>query len=53
MCHNYQVITERLKLNLLLIADFEGLNLNNPHETSLGSIINKLKKEFPDNKFVE
>ena len=53
MCHNYQVISERLKLHLVTIIDFDKNGLTNAHSKPLGSIIRKLKSEFPQNKFVD
>lgn len=53
MCHNYQVISERLKLHLVTVIDFDKMGLTNAHSRPLGSIIHKLKSEFPQNKFVD
>lgn len=50
-CHAYQVNAEKLKLYLVTLIDFSKLNLKNA-DKKLGEMIRKLKKEFPNNKFV-
>lgn len=51
ICHAYQVFAEKLKLYLVVLIDFSKLNLKNA-DKKLGEMIRKIKKEFPNNKFV-
>lgn len=53
MCHSYQVTSERLKMHLVTIIDFDALGLKNPDSKPLGPLLHKLKQEFPKNKFID
>lgn len=53
VCHNYQVISERLKLYLVTFLDFDVLNVKDAHKKPLGRILNQLQDEFPKNKFIQ
>ena len=46
-------MSERLKMHFVTIVDFDALGLRNADSRPLGSLIDKLKKEFPGNKFIE
>ncbi len=53
LCHSYQVMSELLKVHLVTMIDFEALGLKNADSKPLGTLLSKLKKEFPGNKFID
>jgi hypothetical protein len=53
LCHSYQVMSERLKMHLVTIIDFDELGMRNADSKPLGTLVHKLKQEFPGNKFIE
>ncbi len=52
ICHCYQVTAERLKLHFVTLIDFNSLGIRNADRKPLGNHLNKLKTEFPNNKFI-
>lgn len=53
LCHTYQVISEQLKLNMVNFVLFDSFGLNNAGKKPLGLIIQKLKDNCPQNKFID
>ncbi|MBW4257862.1 hypothetical protein KTG15_09190 [Methanobacterium sp. YSL] len=53
MCHSYQVTTEKLKLYLFTIIDFENMGERNAYRKSLGGLLYILKRNFQGNVFIQ
>lgn len=58
LCHMHQVVSEKLKLHLLLFVDFDKLITGKKKKTSpyvlpLGPLIGTLQKKYPNNDFVD
>lgn len=51
--HLYQVFSERMKIILINLIDFDGLGLNKAHKKTLFKLLEKLKSEYPKNEFIK
>lgn len=51
--HLYQVFSEKMKLILVNLIDFDSLGLNQAYKKTLFKLLEKLKSEYPENKFIK
>ncbi len=53
ICHGYQVMSERLKIHLVALIDFNAMGIKKAGKKALGTLVKSLPKDCRQNKFIK